>query len=187
MFPQALNICVAWLWGVRGGRKNPYVMSAASRRTQTTHDAYPYGGPLTIPARSYSVPFTGLFSMCLSHAVPPETQQAEVLAVGTIVRLSYRSKSCPTRIVLACRDTRAMMQLGDIAMESSSKTGADLQHAEGWYRRAAGGDPPQPDAIFQIARIYHEVRLQGQRESRQDEACLLGVRLVSTRCVVIAT
>lgn len=51
-----------------------------------------------------------------------------------------------------------MMQLGDIAMESSAKTTANLQHAEEWYRKAAGGDPPQPNAIFQIARIYHEVR-----------------------------
>eukprot|EP00752_Nemacystus_decipiens_P016191 g14478.t1 len=56
----------------------------------------------------------------------------------------------------ACGDTRAMMQLGDIAMESSAKTTANLQHAEGWYREAAAGDPPQPNAIFQIARIHHE-------------------------------
>ena len=51
-----------------------------------------------------------------------------------------------------------MMQLGDIAMEASPKTAANLQHAEEWYRRAATGDPSQPDAIFQIARIHHEVR-----------------------------
>eukprot|EP00903_Cladosiphon_okamuranus_P008898 g8517.t1 len=56
----------------------------------------------------------------------------------------------------ACGDTRAMMQLGDIAMESSAKTTANLQHAEAWYRKAAAGSPPQPNAIFQIARIYHE-------------------------------
>ena len=58
----------------------------------------------------------------------------------------------------------AMMQLGDIAMESSAKTAANLQHAEEWYRKAAAGDPPQPSAIFQIARKYHEVRDKRQWE-----------------------
>lgn len=56
-----------------------------------------------------------------------------------------------------------MIQLGDIAMESSAQTAANLRHAEGWYRKAAGGDPPQPNAIFQIARIYHEVRHENSR------------------------
>lgn len=56
------------------------------------------------------------------------------------------------------------MQLGDIAMESSAKTAANLQHAEEWYRKAAAGDPPQPSAIFQIARKYHEVRDKRQWE-----------------------
>lgn len=51
-----------------------------------------------------------------------------------------------------------MMQLGDIAMESAANSAANMQHAEKWYRKAAGGDPPQPNALFQMARIHHEVR-----------------------------
>lgn len=58
----------------------------------------------------------------------------------------------------APRDTRAMMQLGDIAMESVAKSAANIQHAQAWYRKAAGGHPPQPNGIFQMARIHHEVR-----------------------------
>lgn len=50
-----------------------------------------------------------------------------------------------------------MMQLGEIALESAAKTTANVRHAEEWYRKAAGGDPPQPDGLFQIARIRHEV------------------------------
>lgn len=66
-----------------------------------------------------------------------------------------------------------MMQLGDIAMESSAKTTANLQHAQGWYRKAAAGSPPQPNAMFQIARIHHEVPYKDS--SSRQEACLLGV------------
>lgn len=50
------------------------------------------------------------------------------------------------------------MQLGDIAFEAAEMSEVDVQHAEKWYRRAARGDPPQPDALFQLARIQHEVR-----------------------------
>lgn len=53
-----------------------------------------------------------------------------------------------------------MMHLGDIAMESAAKSAANIQHAQIWYRKAAGGDPPQPDGLFQMARIHHEVRHQ---------------------------
>ncbi|CAM9482949.1 unnamed protein product [Hapterophycus canaliculatus] len=49
-----------------------------------------------------------------------------------------------------------MMQLGDIAMESAAKSAANAQLAEEWYRKAARGNPPQPDAFFQLGRIYHE-------------------------------
>lgn len=54
-------------------------------------------------------------------------------------------------------DTRAMMQLGDIAMESAKKFSIHPSCAEEWYRKSAKGDPPQPDALFQVARIRHEV------------------------------
>lgn len=50
-----------------------------------------------------------------------------------------------------------MMQLGDIALEAKTKSAANAQHAEEWYRKAAVGNPPQPDACFQMARIHHEV------------------------------
>ncbi|CBJ48465.1 conserved unknown protein [Ectocarpus siliculosus] len=53
-------------------------------------------------------------------------------------------------------DTRAMMQLGDIALEAKTKSAGNAQHAEEWYRKAAVGNPPQPDACFQMARIHHE-------------------------------
>lgn len=43
-------------------------------------------------------------------------------------------------------------------MESAAKSAANIEHAQVWYRKAAGGDPPQPDALFQMARIHHEVR-----------------------------
>lgn len=86
-------------------------------------------------------------------------------------RLYHPSKSCPiSHFRLTLRDTQAMMQLGDIAMESSAKTAANLRQAERWYRQAAGGDPPQPNAIFQIARIYHEVRYKDS--GRRQEACI---------------
>lgn len=49
-----------------------------------------------------------------------------------------------------------MMQLGEIAMEST-ESADNAQYAEEWYRKAAEGDPAQPDAIFQLARIHHEV------------------------------
>lgn len=49
-----------------------------------------------------------------------------------------------------------MMQLGEIATESI-KTVADADLAIEWYQKAACGEPYQPDALFQIARIHHEV------------------------------
>lgn len=49
-----------------------------------------------------------------------------------------------------------MMQLGEIAMEST-ESADNAQYAEEWYRKAAKGDPAQPDAIFQLARVHHEV------------------------------
>lgn len=57
-----------------------------------------------------------------------------------------------------------MMQLGDMALEAEA--GGDASLATEWYRKASRGDPPQPDALFQIARIYHEVggsAVQGAR------------------------
>lgn len=56
-------------------------------------------------------------------------------------------------------DSRAMMQLGEIAMESASKSKINAQLAQEWYRRSASGDPPQADALFQLARMYHEVHM----------------------------
>ncbi|CAM9552627.1 unnamed protein product [Laminaria digitata] len=53
-------------------------------------------------------------------------------------------------------DTRAMIQLGDIAMEATKKHAVNAQHAEEWYLKASAGDPPQPEALFQLARIRHE-------------------------------
>lgn len=50
-----------------------------------------------------------------------------------------------------------MMQLGEIAMEGATKSTANAQLADDWYRRSAEGDPPQPDALFQLARMHHEV------------------------------
>lgn len=49
------------------------------------------------------------------------------------------------------------MQLGDIAMEATKKHAVDVQHAEEWYRKASAGHPPEPEALFQLARIRHEV------------------------------
>lgn len=49
------------------------------------------------------------------------------------------------------------MQLGEIAMEAATKAAANSQLADYWYRRSAEGDPPQPDAFFQLARMHHEV------------------------------
>lgn len=51
-----------------------------------------------------------------------------------------------------------MIQLGDLAMESAARSAANARLAEEWYRKAARGDPPQPDAFFQLARMHHEVR-----------------------------
>ena len=50
-----------------------------------------------------------------------------------------------------------MIQLGDIAMEATKKHAVNAQHAEEWYRKASAGDPRQPEALFQMARIHHEV------------------------------
>lgn len=63
--------------------------------------------------------------------------------------------------VINTRHSRAMMQLGDIALESAGKGAATAEYAEEWYRQAADGNPPQPDALFQLARLYHEV-IEGQ-------------------------
>lgn len=43
-------------------------------------------------------------------------------------------------------------------MEATKKHAVNAQHAEEWYRKASAGDPPQPEALFQLARIHHEVR-----------------------------
>lgn len=48
------------------------------------------------------------------------------------------------------------MQMGEMAMEST-KSADNAGYAEEWYRKAAEGDPAQPDALFQLARIRHEV------------------------------
>lgn len=64
-----------------------------------------------------------------------------------------------TVVFLLRRDSRAMMQLGEIAMEAAMKSSATAQLAEKWYRRSAAGDQPQPDALFQLARMHHEVHI----------------------------
>jgi uncharacterized protein len=52
--------------------------------------------------------------------------------------------------------SQAMLQLGDMAVEEPNGPDSNAQYAEHWYLRAAAGAPPRPDALFQLARIYHE-------------------------------
>jgi TPR repeat protein len=51
---------------------------------------------------------------------------------------------------------QAMLQLGDMAVEQPNGPASNADYAEHWYLRAAAGTPPRPDALFQLARIYHE-------------------------------
>jgi TPR repeat protein len=53
-------------------------------------------------------------------------------------------------------NAQAMLQLGDMAVEEPNAPASNAQYAEHWYLRAAAGVPPRPDALFQLARIYHE-------------------------------
>lgn len=50
-----------------------------------------------------------------------------------------------------------MMQLGDIAAEATQYA-VNARLAEKWYLQSARGCPPQSDALFQLARMHHEVR-----------------------------
>lgn len=49
------------------------------------------------------------------------------------------------------------MQLGDIAMKAT-RYSSNVRLAEEWYLKSAKGCPPQPGALFQLARMHHEVR-----------------------------
>ncbi|KAG5178537.1 hypothetical protein JKP88DRAFT_261323 [Tribonema minus] len=43
-----------------------------------------------------------------------------------------------------------------MAMQDPGESAANTPFAEHWYLRAAAGAPPLPDALFQLARVYHE-------------------------------
>jgi TPR repeat protein len=60
-----------------------------------------------------------------------------------------------------------MLQLGDMAVEEPNAPASNAQYAEHWYLRAAAGAPPRPDALFQLARIYHEGLVTRQSDARK--------------------